>query len=163
MDRRKMLALLTVSPSLLEVFPARAESREPVSGNVRVFRQVIERGFSQGDLSIADEVCAAKLIEHQDPPKAGTPGPEILKSQIQTARSGTREFALTLEDLAESGDKVWGRSKATGIDIRSGKRFSIDVIDIGRFEDGKLVEHWGIVDIFSLLQQTGALPPRGNP
>jgi ketosteroid isomerase-like protein len=160
MYRRKMLALLTVSPSLLEVVRARAVSDEPTSRNARVFRQIIERGFSQGDLSIADEVCAPKLIEHQDPPKAGPPGPEVLKSQIQGARAGTRDFALTLEDLIESGNKVWGRSKATGTDIRSGESFSIEVIDICRFEGGKLVEHWGIADIYALLQQTGALPPR---
>jgi ketosteroid isomerase-like protein len=162
MDRRKMLALLSVSPSVLKVSPALAGSAEPTSRNVRVFRAIIERGFSQGDLSIADEVCAANLIEHQDPPKAGTPGPEILKSQIQTARTGTRGFALTLEDFVESDNKVWGRSRASGTDIRSGKTFSFDVIDISRFEDGKLVEHWGIADIFALLQQTGALPPRSN-
>jgi predicted ester cyclase len=32
-------------------------------------------------------------------------------------------------------------------------------MDICRFVDGKLVEHWGVPDRFALLHQIGALPP----
>ena len=59
----------------------------------------------------------------------------------------------------ETGDTVWARSKATELDPRSGKPVIIDVIDICRFADGKLVEHWGVPDRFALLHQIGALPP----
>ena len=62
----------------------------------------------------------------------------------------------------ETGDTVWARSKATGVDPRSGKPVTIDVMDICRFADGKLVEHWGVPDRFALLHQIGALPPRPN-
>uniref|UniRef100_A0A973WNH6 Ester cyclase n=1 Tax=Bradyrhizobium quebecense TaxID=2748629 RepID=A0A973WNH6_9BRAD len=60
---------------------------------------------------------------------------------------------------------MWARSKATGVDPRSGKPVSIDVMDICRFADGRLVEHWGVPDRFALLHQIGALPPppQGRP
>jgi hypothetical protein len=32
------------------------------------------------------------------------------------------------------------------------------VIDIVRFRDGQLVEHWNVVDVLGLMQQLGALP-----
>jgi hypothetical protein len=35
--------------------------------NAALFRVIIERGFNQGDVSVADEVCAAKLIESGSP------------------------------------------------------------------------------------------------
>ncbi len=35
------------------------------------------------------------------------------------------------------------------------KRFSIDSVDICRFKDGKIVEHWGVADTFSLMSQLG--------
>lgn len=38
-----------------------------------------------------------------------------------------------------------------------------DVIDIGRFENGKLVEHWGVPDRFSLLEQLDLLPKPRQP
>ena len=131
-----------------------------LSANVRIFNAIIERGFNQGDLSIADEVCAAKLSEHEYLAKTDIPGPEILKDQIQTARSSTRGFILTVEDLVENGDQVWARSRCTGTDLRSGKPIDITVIDICRFENGKLVEHWGVPDRFAVLHQIGALPTR---
>jgi predicted ester cyclase len=66
---------------------------------------------------------------------------------------------LTIEAIVETSDTVWARSKATGVDPRSGKQVTIDVIDICRFAEGKLVEHWGVPDRFALLHQIGALPP----
>jgi len=128
------------------------------SQNGQLFRAIVERGFSRGDLSIADEVCAPKLIEHEYLSKTDIPGPEILKDQIQTARASIEGLTLTIQDLVESGDKVWARSRAIGADPHTGKLVSIDVIDICRFDNGKLVEHWGVPDRFALLHQIGALP-----
>jgi ketosteroid isomerase-like protein len=130
-----------------------------LSTNVRVFNAIINRGFNQGDLSVADEVCAASLSEHEYLAKTDVPGPEILKDQIQTARSNVKGLTLTVEDLVENGDKVWARSRCTGTDPRSGKPISMTVIDICRFENGKLVEHWGVPDRFAMLHQIGALLP----
>lgn len=44
--------------------------------NVKLFRKIIDRGFCQGDLSIADEICATKLLEHEYLAKTDVPGPE---------------------------------------------------------------------------------------
>ena len=127
--------------------------------NLGRFKAIIERGFSQGDLTVADDICAETLVEHQYLAKTGLPGPQILKAQIEDARHSIKELKLTIEAIVETSDTVWARSKATGVDPRSGKPVTIDVIDICRFVDGKLVEHWGVPDRFALLHQIGALPP----
>jgi ketosteroid isomerase-like protein len=132
--------------------------RDGLSTNVRTFNAIIDRGFNQGDLSVADEVCAAKLSEHEYLAKTGVSGPEILKDQIETARNNMMGLTLTVEDLVESGSTVWARSTATGTHARSGKPIIMTVIDICRFENGKLVEHWGVPDRFAMLHQAGALP-----
>jgi ketosteroid isomerase-like protein len=130
-----------------------------MSTNLERFRAIVDRGFSQGDLTVADEVCAEKLIEHEYLAKTDVPGPQILKAQIEDARHSIRDLKLTIEAIVETNDTVWARSKATGVDPRSGKPVTIDVMDICRFVDGKLVEHWGVPDRFALLHQIGALPP----
>jgi ketosteroid isomerase-like protein len=130
-----------------------------MSTNLERFKAIIERGFSQGDLTVADEVCAEKLIEHEYLSKTDIPGPQILKAQIEDARHSIKDLKVTIEATVETGDTVWARSKATGVDPRSGYAVTIDVIDICRFADGKLVEHWGVPDRFALLHQIGALPP----
>lgn len=134
-----------------------------MSANRKSFEAIIERGFCQGDLSIADEICAKKMVEHEYLAKAELPGPEILKAQIEEARHSFREFKLTIEAIVETSDTIWARSKATGLDPRSGKPIAIYVIDICRFNEGKLVEHWGVPDRFALLHQIGALTPPKQP
>ncbi len=136
------------------------EMNDVAYDNVQLFRKIIDRGFCQGDLSVADEICATKLSEHEYLAKTDVPGPEILKEQIRDARSSITGLVLTIEDVVEGGGTVWARSRATGSDPRSGKPVSIYVIDICRFENGKLVEHWGVPDRFALLHQIGALPPK---
>jgi ketosteroid isomerase-like protein len=129
-----------------------------MSTNLERFKAIVVRGFSQGDLSVADEVCAENLVEHEYLSRADLPGPQILKAQIEDARRSIKDLKLTIEAVVETGDTVWARCKATGADPRSGKSVTIDVIDICRFANGKLVEHWGVPDRFALLHQIGALP-----
>jgi ketosteroid isomerase-like protein len=133
-----------------------------MSTNLERFKAIVERGFSQGDLTVADEVCDEKLIEHQYLARADLPGPQILKAQIEDARRSINELKFTVEAVVETGDTLWARGKATGVDPRSGKPVTIDVMDICRFADGKLVEHWGVPDRFALLHQLGALPDPPN-
>jgi predicted ester cyclase len=42
----------------------------------------------------------------------------------------------------------------------TGKPMTLDVIDIGRFDNGKLVENWGVPDRLAVLLQLGMFPPR---
>jgi ketosteroid isomerase-like protein len=134
-----------------------------MSANLERFKAIIERGFSLGDLTVAEEVCAETLVEHQYLTKADLSGPQILKGQIEDARRSIKDLKLTIEAIVESGETVWARCKATGVDPRSGKPVTIDVMDVCRFSDGKLVEHWGVPDRFALLHQIGALPPPPKP
>jgi ketosteroid isomerase-like protein len=127
--------------------------------NLEIFKSIIERGFSRGDLSVADEVCAERLVEHEYLSKTDLPGPEILKSQIEDARRSIKDLKLSLEAFVETQDTVWARCRGAGTDPRSGKPVGIDVVDICRFSNGKLVEHWGVPDRFALLHQIGALRP----
>jgi hypothetical protein len=65
-----------------------------MSTNLERFKAIIERGFSQGDLTVADEVCAEKLIEHEYLSKTDVPGPQILKAQMGAQQGNRRRSAL---------------------------------------------------------------------
>ena len=159
MTRRK-LGIITAGNSVAVAGPGTGAMG--MSTNLERFKAIVERGFSQGDLTVADEVCADKLIEHEYLSKTDVPGPQILKAQIEDARRSIKDLKFTIEAIVESGDTVWARGKASGVDPRSGKPVTIDVMDVCRFANGKLVEHWGVPDRFALLHQLGALPPPPN-
>ena len=72
----------------------------------------------------------------------------------------------TIEDQIAEGDKVVtrlrGRGTFTGECLGippNGKVVTIQGIAIHRIADGKLVEHWGVADKLSFLQQMDAIPP----
>ena len=80
------------------------------------------------------------------------------------------DFSLTVEDIAVAGDVVWTRNRARGINTGSvmgnppsGQAIETDVFDILRFEDGILIEHWGVADQVGLMQQIGAIPAGRRP
>ncbi len=130
--------------------------------NVASMRRLIEVGFGKGDLAVVDEIVDAGCSEHQ---RGLQPGPEGVKQTIQTLRSWFSDFELTVQDVAVAGDVVWTRNRARGVNTGAvmgrpptGKRMEIDVIDVGRFSGGKLVEHWGVPDQLGMLLQLGLLP-----
>ncbi len=129
-------------------------------------RRLVEIGIGQGDLSVFDDLMAEDVVEHQ---RGNHGGREGAKEVSRTLHRWMSDFSLTVQDLAVSGDTVWTRNRARGINTGSvmgnppsGLPVEVDVIDILRFEDGIAVEHWGIADQVGLMLQVGALP-RSRP
>ncbi len=129
--------------------------------NIAAMRRIID-AFTSGDLAVIDELVAPDCIEHQ---RGNNPGSEGAKQIIRTLHGWMSDFSLTIEDLVADGDMVWTRNRARGVNTGSimgnppsGKAVETDVIDIGRFKDGKLVEHWGVADQMGLMLQIGAVP-----
>jgi predicted ester cyclase len=132
--------------------------------NEQLFRIFIEDGFSKGDVTVFDTYASSEFIEHQygtNPPDA-----EGVKKAIRSLHSAFPDFTLIIEDLIIDGDKVWGRMTGRGTHKNqfgpipaTGKKFEITVIDIMRFKEGKLVEHWGVPDRLALMDQLGTKHP----
>ncbi len=38
------------------------------------------------------------------------------------------------------------------------RKIQFETVDVMRVRDGKIAEHWGVANLFSLMQQLGALP-----
>jgi predicted ester cyclase len=138
------------------------------SNNEAIYRRIIEEGFNQGNLAVADELVAEGAVEHQ---RGGAgDGPEGLKRTISILRSAFPDFTLTIEELVAVGDKVWARQRGGGTNLGSfagfapsGRKAFTDVIDICRFEDGKMVEHWGVPDQLGMMMALGQVTPPARP
>lgn len=131
----------------------------------QIFRRVIEEGFNKGNYDALDECFPPAFIEHQfdlPPTLAG------FKGSIRFCRESLAPFSLTIEDMVVDGDTLWARMTARGSDSAgiagrppSHKPFEIVVFDVCRFENGKIVEHWGAPDRFHQLVQWGVIPQPG--
>ncbi len=130
--------------------------------NMDRLKRLLLEGFGQGDMSVLDEVVAEDFVEHQHELPQGREG---LKDVIRDLRQAFPDLSYTVVRMFEDGDKVRGHFHARGTNegpfrgrVPSGKVMEIDVIDISRFEDGKMVEHWGVPDRLGTLLQLGFFP-----
>src|SRR5260370_37346731 len=84
--------------------------------------------------------------------------------RIRGLPSAHPEFRITIEDLVAEGDKVVFRMTGRGTHhgafmgiTPTGKPMTITIIDIARFANGQVVEHWGNRDDLGMLHQLGAI------
>jgi len=131
-----------------------------------IVRRLIEEGFNQGRLEVADELSSPDLVEHQNFGPRHAAGAEGVKAVIASLRRGFSDFHLAIEHLSVDGDKVWLRMVGTGTNdgpfmgnAPTGRPMRTDVFDLIRVADGKMVEHWGVPDRLGTLFQLGLAQP----
>ena len=129
--------------------------------NQDVLRRVIEEGFNKGNYAALDPLFTIGYREHQFGMKTTLEG---LKEDISSLRTGFPDFHLTIEKSIADADTVWILMTAHGTNLGhfmgppTGKPITITVMDVCRFENGKIAEHWGVPDRFAVLAQLGLLP-----
>lgn len=141
--------------------------RQVSEANKAVARRLYDEILGTGNVDALDEIATREYAEHNPLPGQGT-GLQGLKDRVTMLR-GALAPRFTIEDVIAEGDKVAVRWTNSGTHVGefagiapTNKGFTITGIDIYRVENGKLAEHWDVVDQLSLLQQLGLLPvPQG--
>lgn len=135
-------------------------------------RRLLEEGFNDGNLALADELVAPNAVSH-DP---GLPrelqqmrGPEQFKRVVSMYRQAFPDVQMTVDDAIAQADKVVLRWHAEGTHrgtlqglAPTGVRGSVTGIAIHRWQDGKVVEVWNEWDNLGLARQVGAAPAEGG-
>ena len=118
---------------------------------------------SSGNLDLIDEIIAENFVEHEAFPglSEGREGVRQFFSMMHNAFEG---FRRDVDDVIAEGDTVAARVTMKGthsgefMDIAgTGAKVEVHAIDILRFANGKVVEHWGVTDGLTLMDQLGAL------
>jgi predicted ester cyclase len=112
-----------------------------------------------------DELVAADYDDHHPQPIPDLPsGRAGLKQAFEIFWRSTPGTHEILDQIAE-GDLVVTRIRARGRfaeDMGSipatGGDLDVTATAVHRVRDGRLTEHWGEVDSFSLMQQLGLVP-----
>ena len=127
-------------------------------------RRVLDEAFNKGNLSVIDELIAQDLKDHNAPP--GVPSSsEGLKQFIRSYRQAFPDINFKIIHTIAEGDLVVQHVLASGTmkgDFMgmsaTGKKAEWEEIHISRFQDGKVVEHWGVQDRLGMAQQLGVTP-----
>lgn len=123
---------------------------------IRFNKEVIEGG-NTGSFK---ELVAENVVNHTAAPgmSQGADGMiYFLQNVLQTAFPGLK---VIIHDQVAEGDKVTTRKSIHGTHTgefmgipATGKKVTIDVIDIIRLQDGKYAEHWGMSNIPSVIAE----------
>lgn len=98
--------------------------------------------FSQGRLEVVDEIVAPDYKEHGTLPPGMPAGREGLKAVASELRKGFPDLSYRIDLMVAEGDFVaeWAETH------------------IVKIANGKVSEHWGVVDQIGMLRQLGLAP-----
>jgi steroid delta-isomerase-like uncharacterized protein len=123
-----------------------------------------QEAYNSGKLEELDHILAPNLISHNHLPGAPT-GLAGAKAVHQGLLAAFPDSHTTIDDLVAEGDRVVMRGTATGTNTGSfmgapptGKSFKVTTMSVFRIANGKIVEHWGVVDGTGVMQQLGLMP-----
>lgn len=119
--------------------------------------------LNEGDVDAIGDLVSPDYVEHDPLPGQGE-GREGVLDRFSIL-VGALAPHFTVEDVIAEGDRVVVRWTNAGTHVgefagipATGRTFQIAGIDIHRIEDGRLAEHWHVVDQLSMLGQLGLLP-----
>lgn len=138
-----------------------------VEENKALLRRGWEEILNKGNINALDQFYAENFVDHNAFP--GIPsGIEGMRQTYNIIFSAFTNIHVKIDDMVAEEDKIVVRVTANGIHTgefmgtpATGKRISIMEIRIYRIAGGKIVEHWGLMDTASLMQQLGNAPPAG--
>lgn len=125
--------------------------------------------LNAGDIDGAvDTIFAPDAIDHDPAPGQG-PGREGFRTFFRTLTTAFPDAHLEPATLVADEDHVCLAYTLTGThqgDFQgidpTGKKITVRGVQIGRFENGQIVERWGSTDELGIMTQLGAAPkPKG--
>lgn len=121
--------------------------------------------INAGDVAGFGDLVAEDFVEHEETPGL-PPTKEGTLAFFEMLLSAFPDVQMEVEDLIAGDDKsvarvtvsATHRGEFMGVPP-TGETIDVQLIDIMRFNEAGLVcEHWGVIDMLSLMQQIGVVP-----
>lgn len=135
-----------------------------MSANQDKWFGIAEEIWNKGRLDAIDEMVDPDMIEHATVPPGVMPGRQGFVQIVQMLRQAfpdlqyevDRTSAIDAGDMQAASATV--RATHTGEFMGmppTGKQVTWQETHIGRFEGGKVKEHWGVADMLSVFSSLG--------
>jgi predicted ester cyclase len=128
-----------------------------------VVRRNTEEVQGGGDFELFDELFADDFLDHTPQP-GRTPDKAGARELYKVLREAFPDFRAEIHWQASDGNLVTtyktyhGTHKGEFFGIApTGRQIQFETVDAMRVVAGKITEHWGVANLFSLMDQLGAL------
>jgi predicted ester cyclase len=132
--------------------------------NKAIVRRMVEEVQSQHQIGLVDQLFAADFVDHSVPPGL-PPDREGVKMQFAMFFQAFPDLRVVIHEQVAEADRVVTRKTFHGThqgDLMgiapSSRPVAFDVIDILRVREGKITDHWNLVDQLGLMRQIGVIP-----
>ena len=142
--------------------PAVAADYPPVAAahNEAAVREYFDFVWSKGEVDRLDHLLAPDYVNHTPSFGHPAPGPEGLKPIVVALRKAFPDLHYVVEDVIATPGYVVARVRMQGTHLDqfgemapTGRAVDVLQINIERFENGRVVEHWRVTDELALQRQ----------
>jgi len=138
---------------------------KPGDAEKAVVRRNTEEVQGKGNYELFDQLFADDFLDHTPQPNC-TPDKAGALGLYKKLRAAFPDFHAEIHWQRIDGDVVTtfktyhGTHKGDFLGVApTGKAIHFETVDAMRVQNGKITEHWGVANLFSLLGQLGAWPP----
>ncbi|VTZ65449.1 ester cyclase [Sinorhizobium medicae] len=131
---------------------------------IEIVRRNTEEVQGKGDFALFDELFSDDFVDHTPQPNM-VPNKEGVRGLYAGLRAAFPDFRADIHWQVAEGDLVTtfktyhGTHQGAFLGVQpTGKQIQFETVDAMRVVDGKIREHWGVANLYSLLGQLGALP-----
>jgi predicted ester cyclase len=110
-----------------------------------------------GRLDVFDELLVQDAVDRSGP--APTVGVESFKVRAAGVRAAFSDIQIVVDDLLVDGDAIAWRWTLTGTHVGpfaglapTARRVTLRGVNFQRLKDGRVAEHWTLVDVFGAMQ-----------
>lgn len=175
MVRKVLVLLLTVSPllGLYSLVVAQSGSGssddEALEANKALVRRYVEEFANGHTVEPLDELLTEDFQEHNPLAPEYPPGRDALKAFATGIFTAFPDVHVTIDYMVAEGDWVATRHSVEATNdgefngiLPSGNEVAWTELHLFRIEDGQIAEHWGELNVMSILIQIGAMPAPGQ-
>lgn len=118
-----------------------------------------------------DEIMAENFTTHMSMPGVTSTGVQQMKDMIAISNAAFTESKAEDLHMTAEGDRVIAHYRWTGKNTGSmgesmpatNAPVDVNCVDILRFENGKIVEHWGYMEEMKMMEQLGMMGGGAEP
>ena len=133
-----------------------------------VIRRNTDEVQGGGNWALFDELFDDKFLDHTPQPNCTPDKPGAL-GLYKKLRAAFPDFRAEIHWQRADGDVITTYKTYHGTHLGeffgvapTGRKIQFETVDVMRVRDGQIAEHWGVANLFSLMQQLGATPANQN-
>jgi len=161
---KKLLALILITAVVVLI--SCQDKHNPMEAKYKAAYVAVNKILDNGNVDELDACVAEDAVDHQvDLSITDKTGLAGIKEVFKYYHRIFPDMKTTIYSMAVSGDTLFGYISSTGttsepfMGMPAGQQQTMNAVDVLVFEDGKMKEHWGFMDMSDVMKMMQSMMP----